>query len=317
MVHFSKLKLPALLILLFVSIPLPAGENKYSEPGRETAVMDSTVRARKGGTYVTLSEGVTHYELSGPEEGDIVVLIHGASLAMWVWDRQVDALAAAGFRVLRYDQYGRGLSDYLRTTYDRELYRKQLFELLDSLGINKPVSFVVHSFGGFIGSYFTYNHPGRVDKIVFIAPGVTVGPIVKFIVKSHLGKWIIHNNLEKLPKTIGKKFQEQKIPIDPYKKMYFEQVSYKGFEASMISLFAYAIDDYLPYYRKIGKENRKVMLIWGSGDNTAKEKDILKAKKVMPQVTYIRLEGVGHVPQFEATDTLNAMLVNFLRSGSE
>ncbi len=317
MVHLSKLKLPALLILLFISIPLHAGKNKYSEPTRETVVMDSSVRARKGGTYITLSEGVTHYELSGPEEGDIVVLVHGASLAMWVWDRQVDALAAAGFRVLRYNHYSRGLSDYLRTTYDRELYRKQLFELLDSLGINKPVSFVVHSFGGFIGSYFTYNHPGRVDKIAFIAPGVTVGPIVKFIVKSRLGRWIIHNNLENLPKTIGQKFQDRKIPLEPYKEIYLEQIRIKGFEAAIMSLYANAIDDYLPYYRTIGKENRKVMLIWGSGDNTAKEKDILKAKKAMPQVTYVRLEGVGHAPQFEATDTLNSLLVNFLRSDSE
>lgn len=284
---------------------------------RETKVLTDQIRAQKGGTYITLSRGVTQYELTGPEEGNVVVFIHGASLAMWVWDRQVEPFRKAGFRVLRYNHYGRGLSDYLQTTYDRDLYRTQLGELLDSLGITEPVSFIVHSFGGFIASYFTASFPERVDKVVFIAPGVTVSWFTKAIVKSPVAQWYIHHTLENLPNTIDKKFQKQGIPLVPYKNMYLEQLEYQGFEQSLVSLYADAIDDYLPYYREIGRQKRPVLLIRGTDDNTAREKPVKKALKAMPQAQFKPLEGVGHVPQFEATEAVNTLLLEFIGNESD
>ena len=62
-------------------------------------------------SFIDLSVGKTHYELVGPETGRTVVLLHGGTIPMWTWDRQVPALVEAGFRVLRYDMCGRGYSD--------------------------------------------------------------------------------------------------------------------------------------------------------------------------------------------------------------
>jgi pimeloyl-ACP methyl ester carboxylesterase len=45
------------------------------------------------------------------------------------------ALANAGYRVLRYDQYGRGLSDRPNIEYTADVYDRQLGELLDALHI--------------------------------------------------------------------------------------------------------------------------------------------------------------------------------------
>lgn len=300
-------------LLLFAQLqPIHGLDRKYTHPEREIIEMNDSLRADKGGTFITLSRGITHYELSGPEEGDIVVLIHGMSLAMWVWDRQIETLTNAGFRVLRYDHYGRGLSDYPRITYNREVYRLQLLELLDSLDIQQPVHIVCHSFGGKITSYFTSWHPERVSKIIFIAPGVKFSRLAKAYMRSLFGRKVIHRRLNNLPFSIEENLNSEKIPLVPYKKTYLEQIQYMGFEGSLASLMGHALGDYRKYYKETGKNNRKVMLIWGDKDTNATYKHTRMALKAMPEVDYRVIKGIGHVPQFAATTKLNQLIKDFL-----
>src|SRR5271169_4886577 len=92
-----------------------------------------------GGSYVSLGAGVTHFELAGPPDAPTVVLVHGFSVPYYIWDPTFDALTAAGFRVLRYDLFGRGWSDRPNARYDAEFFDQQLLQLLDALGIRGPV----------------------------------------------------------------------------------------------------------------------------------------------------------------------------------
>jgi pimeloyl-ACP methyl ester carboxylesterase len=302
-----------LFCLFLFALPTLAQKQKpIKYPDREIKVLNDSIRALRGGTYVQLSQGMTHYELSGPTDGKIVVLIHGASLSMWVWDRQVKPLQEAGFQVLRYDHYGRGLSDYPYLSYDRELYRNQLMELLDTLHINKKVSIICHSFGGLVTSYFAATHPEKINKLIFISPGVTIGKLLKFVIQTPFSTLYVRSNLNGLDKSLEKRLMEQHIPLDPYESIYLDQVSNKGFEHSVISLFKDAIDNYLPYYNTIGTHKIPAIIIKGTKDEVLKEKHIQMAITAMPGSRYIPLEGVGHVPQFEATEQLNTILLDFL-----
>ena len=67
----------------------------------EKKVLDDAARAQLGGSYVRLSKGVTHYALEGPEDGPVVVLVHGGTIPMFTWDELSPILTAVGFRVLR------------------------------------------------------------------------------------------------------------------------------------------------------------------------------------------------------------------------
>jgi pimeloyl-ACP methyl ester carboxylesterase len=51
---------------------------------------------------------VTFYEDAG--EGPVVVLIHGHSVDLRMWQHQMPALLQAGYRVVRYDVRGHGRS---------------------------------------------------------------------------------------------------------------------------------------------------------------------------------------------------------------
>ena len=58
------------------------------------------------------------YELSGPGHGLPLLMIHGVGAQLIRWPQALcDALAAAGFRLLRYDSRDIGLSNLARTIW--------------------------------------------------------------------------------------------------------------------------------------------------------------------------------------------------------
>ena len=95
------------LLVVVAAFPFVIGDMETIE------LNDATRASMPNESFVKLSDGYTHYEWAGPKDGQPVVLVHGAGTPMIIWDYQFEALAQAGFHVLRYDFYGRGLSDRL------------------------------------------------------------------------------------------------------------------------------------------------------------------------------------------------------------
>ena len=117
------LKSKALLIVVLIVLALIAS---YLYAINSKPELDDEARQAAPGSFIQLSRGMVHYEIAGPESARTVVLIHGLATPYFIWDNNYDALVRAGFRVLRYDHYGRGFSDRPDVVYDRELYDQQL-----------------------------------------------------------------------------------------------------------------------------------------------------------------------------------------------
>src|SRR5262249_36473128 len=111
-----------------------------------------------------LRDGVTAYDVHG-DRGPWVVLVHGLVTPMYCWESMAGTLAHAGFRVLRYDHFGRGLSDRPDMPYDRVRYVDQLRQLVDSLGIHRA-HFIGWSMGCIITSSLAMELPDLVDRHV-------------------------------------------------------------------------------------------------------------------------------------------------------
>ncbi len=136
----------------------------------ETRILDDEARRSAPGDFVRLPDGMVHYELKGPPDGQPVVLVHGFSVPYYIWDPTFPALAAAGLRVLRYDLFGRGFSDRPDLPYTMELFVRQLKDLLEALQVNIPVSLVGLSMGGPVSAGFTVQHPEFVRKLCLLDP---------------------------------------------------------------------------------------------------------------------------------------------------
>src|SRR3989442_4465179 len=86
---------------------------------------------------------------------------------MYAWRKNVGAMAAAGFRVIAFDNRGFGLSDKPAVPYDNAAYARLAISLLDSLGISDVV-LVGHSIGGAIAAQVAIEYPQRVPGLVLV-----------------------------------------------------------------------------------------------------------------------------------------------------
>jgi len=79
----DKLKIPkrigSILALLIVALAVA-----YFLGDTEKQTLDAETRAALPGQFVTLPEGVIHYELAGPEGAPLVVMVHGFSVPYYV-----------------------------------------------------------------------------------------------------------------------------------------------------------------------------------------------------------------------------------------
>lgn len=281
----------------------------------ETHELNEAARTKWGGTYVRLSDGFTHYQLEGPQGAKGVVLVHGATVPMWNWDQQVRALTDAGFRVLSYDQFGRGYSDRPDVRYDQELYERQLLELVDKLGLTAPFDLIGLSLGGGTAVNFTARHPERVDKLVLISPVINNFKVPSFFAIPILGEFLAR--LAGI-RVIAKRFAslvENHPESEKYTRLFMEQTTYKGFQRSMVSMLSNdAFGDYYPAYQTVGKQNREVLLIRGTGDTEFTPQMIDDIQSRIPRLTFKPVEGAGHGIVFQKPETVNKLIINFLQN---
>ena len=104
-----------------------------------------------------------YYEVEG--EGTPLVLIHGWSLNLRMWDQQVPALSRR-FRVIRYDRRGFGKST---GSEDGSWDAADLNALLDHLGV-RTAHLLGMSQGVRVALQFARSYPDRVSSLILHGP---------------------------------------------------------------------------------------------------------------------------------------------------
>lgn len=290
----------------------------YNVADRENEIISKSIRNRESGTYITLSKGVIHYELIGNENAQTVVLVHGGTIPMFDYNNQVPEFVTSGFRVLRYDQYGRGYSDRPSVEYNKKLYCDLLLELLDSLKIKEPVDMVGHSFGGSTVVHFASLYPHRVRKMVLFSPMIngiadmTAFKIVRFpLIGIYAARFLI---LPLSVKRIENFFDESPDTLEKYKGLFEEQMNYKGFEKSLFSMMkSNAMRDYSNEFNVVGNINKEVLIIWGNSDETISRTMIDMVRECMPKAQYVEIEGGTHAFNFKQFEKFNHLVMSFLK----
>ena len=126
---------------------------------------------RQGSEYefAKLSQGTTAYKDIGDKNDPAIIVIHGATLPSEGFIGFCSGLSAKGYRVICYDQYGRGYSDRPIAKYDMQLYIEQLRELLDFLNIKEAILYG-SSMGAPIAINFSNKYKERILAIGLQVP---------------------------------------------------------------------------------------------------------------------------------------------------
>jgi pimeloyl-ACP methyl ester carboxylesterase len=284
----------------------------------ETLQLNAETRAQLPGEFVELPDGVVHYEFGGLEGGLPVVLVHGFSVPYFIWDPTFSALAKAGFRVLRYDLYGRGYSDRPHLHYDLDLFTRQLDCLLDALGIERPVDLAGLSMGGPIAAGFAVRHPKRVRRLVLVDPVVvSLRPFpagLKLAMIPGLGElfFSLVGTGQLLKSMAGDFFDSRQV--EEFFERYRPQMAYKGFKRAILSSLRNGMLDGAPeIYEALGQQSRPVLFLWGREDRTVPFDHSQIAREAVPQAVFHAIEQAGHIPHYERAEAVNPILIDFLQ----
>lgn len=329
----------AVLALLIVSQAVAA----FAQPVEPPIGLDARLRGYTYPYAVTMLPIVSQRQslelaymdvtAAASANGRAVLLLHGKNFSGAYWASTIEALSNSGYRVIVPDQIGFGKSSKPENyQYSFQQLAQHTKQLIDSLGISN-VSVVGHSMGGMLAVRFALMYPQAMDKLVLVNP---IGlEDWKVNVPYATVDALYQQELGKKPGSVKEYMQKNyfdgtwKPEYDPLTEIQVGWMS--GADYDRIAWTSALTSDMVftqPVVYDLPSINSPALLIIGQRDRTAIGKDRAapeiaerlgdypelgrNAARAIPGATLVELEGVGHVPQFEAFDRYIAALTDFL-----
>ena len=261
--------------------------------------MDSLndLRREAGGRYLPLSAGLTHVVLEGQEDEPTILLVHGATVPCWEFDRLVPHLRAAGLRTVRFDLFGHGLSDRPAVEYDFALFLGQALEVIDGMNTDRPLTVLGHSFGAAIAAAVTNQRPQRVERLVLVAPllDFMTGSLLPRIfglpgIGMHLMRGL---GLPALKRRRKRRYAS--IGAEQLTPRYIAEASAPGYAEALASMFANGtLGDQSHHYRQLRTGVREIVVVAGSADRVVPLRDVSLVRALLPNHQYLEVPGAEH-----------------------
>jgi pimeloyl-ACP methyl ester carboxylesterase len=232
---------------------------------------------------------------------------------MFAWESLSALLASRGFRVLRYDHPGRGLSDRPRVRYNPALYGEQLWELTEQLKIDR-MQLVGWSMGCVIAGRFALQKPERVASLTLIAPALFVEKSMRLrlLLATPFGRRVIVRGLRgSLEKLVGQHLLYPERFAD-YQARMNEQLNFPGVEESFVSTLQNFPWRAGPELKALADHPRPTLVIWGDQDQTTPYRNADAVFKLLPRAKFLRIAGARHGVHLDHPDRVYPALLSLL-----
>jgi pimeloyl-ACP methyl ester carboxylesterase len=268
--------------------------------------------------FATTGDILTHYEDESPgppsaRSDTPVVLIHGHSADLRLWEPQVPALLGAGYRVVRYDVRGHGRTSVLPTGYSWEHYLADLRALLDHLRVERAHLAGI-SMGGAIALQLALEEPGRVASLALLdsaLPGFAYSPQFE-------------DDIERLRSAVRAEGPRAALERHWLTHPIFEGVRRRPerFAALRRMVLDYPAADYLdeaeyappgrPAIERLHEVRAPALVVVGERDLS----DFLIIADILaenlPRARKLVVPDAGHLPGLERPEEVNPALLSFL-----
>jgi non-heme chloroperoxidase len=257
--------------------------------------------------------------------GQPVVLIHGWPLSGASWEKQTNALLAAGYRVITYDRRGFGRSDQPATGYDYDTFATDLRALMDELDLNDAVIAGFSMGSGEVTRYLGRYGSERVSKAVIL------GVIPPFLLKTDDNpngapqemfdgiKQAIRDdrpaffteffkNFYNLDETLGSRISEEAL-----------RLSWNVASQASSTGTHNCVDAWLTDFRDdLAKINVPLLIVHGTADRILPiEITADPLSKLLPDAEYVKIDSAPHGLCWTHAEEVNKVLLEFLGSGSK
>jgi non-heme chloroperoxidase len=256
-------------------------------------------------------------------KGQTVVLIHGFPLDAGSWGKQQAALLDAGYRVIAYDRRGFGQSSKTRAGSDYDTFADDLGALMHTLDLEKVV-LVGFSMGtGEVARYFTRYGSERVAKAAFL------GSLEPFLLKTDdnpdgAGPQDFFDGIAasvredryayltgffkdfyNLDENLGSRISQEAVDAS------VQTANRAGNAAIAAAPLTWPTD----FRADIEKVDVPALIVHGTADNILPiDATARRFKDLLPDATYVEIEGAPHGMLWTHAAEVNAALLEFLDS---
>ena len=250
------------------------------------------------------------YMEAGRTDAPALILLHGVGANSMHWRFQLAGLSDA-FRVVAWNAPGYILSDAFKTEWPTcQDYADAVVDFLAAVKLDK-VNVVGNSFGSRVAQCLAIHYPDRVVRVAMTGTGI--GP--KGMSEEDKAKIIAGREASiakggmtyaaRVPALLGKGASEQT------RTLVRETLRATNPRGYMHGVKLGLVDGYDPA-TAAAKIIAPVLMISGSEDRVnPMDKNAAILAKAMPQAKHEIMDGIGHLPEVEAPEKVNAMLRAF------
>ena len=270
-----------------------------------------------------------HAVVEGPEGRPLVVMLHGFPEFWYSWRHQIEALAAADYRVVAPDQRGYNLTDK-RGPYDVFTLAADVARLIHTLGYEKA-TVVGHDWGGVIGWVLGARYPNVVEKLVVYNaphPSAAIAAWRSLYLPQILKSWyILAFQIPKLPERLmgAKDYavlarnlkKDTKGALNDEELGYFRRAwSRPGAMTGGINWYRALLRSWMQGHLKDLIVHQPTLLIWGEQDAFLTVRTAEWTRRYVPNLTIKYVRGASHWVQQDSPNTVNRYMLDFLESST-
>jgi haloalkane dehalogenase len=271
--------------------------------------------------YVDLDGLRMHYVDEGPQDGQVVLMLHGEPTWSYLYRKMIPLFTAAGYRAIAPDLIGFGKSDKLAATsaYTYQRHVDWTWAWLQSLDL-QDVTLVCQDWGALIGLRLVAEHPERFARVVLANGALPTGDQE---LPEAFKRWLTFSQrVPVLPiRTIlqmGTKTQLGKEALEAYNAP-FPGEAYKAGARVFPTLVPITPDDpAAPANRKAWKSlmrfDKPFLTAFGDSDPVTRDGErafqrLVRGAKGQPHTT---IEGAGHFIQEDKGAELAGVVLDFM-----
>jgi pimeloyl-ACP methyl ester carboxylesterase len=241
-----------------------------------------------------------HLRDTGPREGPAILLLHGFGSSLHSWEGWAARLEDR-FRVIRLDLPGFALTGPDPTgDYSDARAVAVLSALLDALGIAQA-DVAGNSMGGRIAWRFALAEPGRVRRLVLVAPDGFASPGRPYGAPEpvpplvHLLPWMMPRSMVRA--TLAPAYADPSRMTEAEVDRAHDLLRAPGVRPAILARMAqHVLEDPRPLLPRL---SQPVLLLWGAQDRMIPAAHGQDWLAVLPRAELVVLDALGHVPQEE------------------
>jgi pimeloyl-ACP methyl ester carboxylesterase len=251
-----------------------------------------------------------YYEEQG--RGEPLVLVPGFGAGIWIWYRQVAALAER-FRTIAFDPRGVSRSGAPGAPFTMRDLADDLAALLEELKIEKA-HVLGASFGGFVAQEFALAHPERTRALILSCTSYggaghrPPGPETLAAIASTKGLNTEERVRENLLLAFSARFAaEEPEEVERVTRLRAENVVPEEIYLRQLQA-AVAFDT----SARVGEIASPVLVITGDADAIVPHANSLNLAAAIPGATLRIIEGGSHAFFIERAETFNRAVIEFI-----